>query len=442
MIYLCIPAHNEEQTVGVVLWKLRQVMAELGRDYQLLVADDASTDETPDVLEPYTRVLPLTVFRHDERRGYAASLEMLLREAVRRSEYPRRDVVIVLQADFTEEPDHVDALIRRIESGADIVVSNPAGHGDPSFARRSARAIARLLLRRFSWPDDVADPLIGLNAYRVSTIRRALEERPDRRLLCWEGWAANAALLHAAMPHARRTETVECNVHRERLQRPSRFLFQPMIREVLAFVRGRERAGLALPDALAPASVRTARSHDRVLSVETLREAGVVAAREERTRRNRPARTGRSRNGGDRKGVKEKAPQRAREDEQPGRGSKRGRKKPEPSTAADAAQASAEDVAPAEGTPERPRRKRRSRRRRPGSESATSAATGTQEPDDQEAETPGEVPEGDTADASARPRRRRGRRGGKRRRRPASAEGSGPADSTDGAEDAPDTPQE
>jgi cellulose synthase/poly-beta-1,6-N-acetylglucosamine synthase-like glycosyltransferase len=47
VIYFCIPAHNEEQTVGVVLWKIRQVMLDFPRDYQILVADDASTDSTP-----------------------------------------------------------------------------------------------------------------------------------------------------------------------------------------------------------------------------------------------------------------------------------------------------------------------------------------------------------------------------------------------------------
>ena len=80
MIYICIPAHNEEQTVGVVLWKIRQVMAEFPRDYQILVADDASTDKTSEVLNPYARVLPLTVVRSEQRRGYSASVEMLLRE--------------------------------------------------------------------------------------------------------------------------------------------------------------------------------------------------------------------------------------------------------------------------------------------------------------------------------------------------------------------------
>lgn len=125
MIYICIPAYNEERTIGVLLWKIRQVMTDFPRDYQILVVDDASTDATPEVLEPYTRILPLTVHRNAERQGYAASLERLIREAVQRSEYPKRDAIITLQGDFTEEPDEIPALIKRIEGGADVVNGAP-----------------------------------------------------------------------------------------------------------------------------------------------------------------------------------------------------------------------------------------------------------------------------------------------------------------------------
>ena len=73
MLYVCIPSYNEAPTIGLLLWKIRQTFTAFPREYQLLVADDASTDATSEVLEPYTRVLPLTVLRHAERRGYAAS---------------------------------------------------------------------------------------------------------------------------------------------------------------------------------------------------------------------------------------------------------------------------------------------------------------------------------------------------------------------------------
>ena len=46
MIYITIPVHDEESTVGVLLWKIRNVMGEFGRDYEILVCDDASTDGT------------------------------------------------------------------------------------------------------------------------------------------------------------------------------------------------------------------------------------------------------------------------------------------------------------------------------------------------------------------------------------------------------------
>ncbi|MDH3424908.1 MAG: glycosyltransferase, partial [Gemmatimonadota bacterium] len=70
MIYVCIPTHNEASTIGVLLWKTRNVLGEFERDYRLVVHDDASTDETADVLTRYRRSLPLTILRSEERLGY------------------------------------------------------------------------------------------------------------------------------------------------------------------------------------------------------------------------------------------------------------------------------------------------------------------------------------------------------------------------------------
>ena len=60
MLYICIPAYNEAPTIGVLLWRIRSVFQEYAREYELVVYDDGSTDATAEVLEPYTRVLPLT----------------------------------------------------------------------------------------------------------------------------------------------------------------------------------------------------------------------------------------------------------------------------------------------------------------------------------------------------------------------------------------------
>ncbi len=66
-------------------------MSDFNRDYRVLFLDDASTDQTLEIVTPYSQVLPLDLLRNERRQGHGASLERLLREVVARASYPRRD---------------------------------------------------------------------------------------------------------------------------------------------------------------------------------------------------------------------------------------------------------------------------------------------------------------------------------------------------------------
>src|ERR671921_774649 len=87
MIYVCIPSFDEAPTVGLLLWKIRQVFAAFPREYQLLVLDDGSDDTTAEVLEPYARVLLLSIVTvpgvRDVVSGFAAFRLIALRNAIR-----------------------------------------------------------------------------------------------------------------------------------------------------------------------------------------------------------------------------------------------------------------------------------------------------------------------------------------------------------------------
>ena len=219
MIYVCVPVHNEARTVGLVLWKVRQVFTAFQREYQIIACDDASTDGTADVLTSYARVLPLTVIKHQSREGYARSLEELLRVALQRTDRPKRDCAITLHADFVHAPETMEEMVKRLESGADLVVAEQYRiEGVRSWQERWARQWAPWLLRVGG---GVKDSISGFTALRLIVLRQALKggETP---LLTTDGWAANAELLARLGAHARRIEVVSSAARYDLKQRASR----------------------------------------------------------------------------------------------------------------------------------------------------------------------------------------------------------------------------
>jgi glycosyltransferase involved in cell wall biosynthesis len=224
VIYITIPVHNEESTIGVLLWKIRNVMGEFGRDYEILVFNDASTDGTGDVLRRYRRSIPLRVFPSDTRMGYAGALETLIRKAVERAPYPKRDAIVTLQGDFTEHPENLVPLVKTLEGGADVVAGGlSAIQGGAPFPFRLARWAAPRLLRSTLENCPVSDPFSSLRIYRVIVLKKALRDLGDGPLIKESGWAGNVELLDLAVHHARRVEEISLGLRYDIRTRKSRF---------------------------------------------------------------------------------------------------------------------------------------------------------------------------------------------------------------------------
>jgi glycosyltransferase involved in cell wall biosynthesis len=239
LIYITIPVHNEESTIGVLLWKIRNVMGEFGRDYEILVLDDASTDGTGDVLRRYRRSLPLRVFSSKERLGYGKALERLIREAVERAPYPKRDAIVTLQGDFTEHPEDLVPLVKTLEGGADVVAGRQVDDvGGAPFPLRVARWAAPKVLGASLKSCPVSDPFGSFRIYRVIVLKKALRALGEAPLIRMGGWAGNVELLDLAVHHARRVDEVGLGLRYDIRTRRSRFRTFHTLRE-LGRLRGK-----------------------------------------------------------------------------------------------------------------------------------------------------------------------------------------------------------
>ena len=222
MLRICIPVHNEATTIGVLLWRLRSVFQGFSREYDVTVYDDASTDGTADVLEPYQSVMPLTVLRGARHAGYAGSIDALVRHVAADDEYARRDAMILLQGDFTESPEHLPELVKRFEGGADLVAVHRIISDDTPVDERRLRRWGRLAVKPFLRMPPLADPFTGFRLVRIAVLRDLLKAMGNRPVCAGEGWAANIDFALNVTPFARRIENVEFAPRYDVRQRASR----------------------------------------------------------------------------------------------------------------------------------------------------------------------------------------------------------------------------
>jgi glycosyltransferase involved in cell wall biosynthesis len=459
VLYIGIPAYNEATTIGVLLWRLRSVLAEVSREYEVVVYDDASTDQTAETLAPYSRVLPLTVIRGTQRLGYAGATDALVRHVARTTRYPRRDALLLLQGDFTDPPALVPEFLRRFEGGADLVIGERVSSGDaPKSVRRLWQA-SRWVLRPFVGISDVRDLTTSFRLVRIAVLRDLIKASGDAPIVAGDAWSANADFLLRTAPHARRVETI-----------PVTPTFT---------VRTRESRRAAWPDAIALAKWGWSRRGQRIAAKVIVRAVEAVetddpsapdvverAPRErpsrERTPRERPAA---ERATADRPAVERPSAERASAERPPRERAPRERpprervareeSTPRVESAPMAAAAEGEPkVAPAEGeVAPRPARKRRKRGARRDRTTLRAGGEESGEGDDIETSTSeraerADAPNADSADAGdstpdvaevageAPSRRKRSRRGRRRRGEGRSVNGAESSDATGESNDA------
>jgi glycosyltransferase involved in cell wall biosynthesis len=94
-------------------------------DYEIIVVNDASTDESAAVLEALQRDMPrLKVVQHETNRGYGGALQSGFRAA-------SKDYVFYTDGDGQYDPSELDLLAAAMKPGVDVVNGYKISRQDP-----------------------------------------------------------------------------------------------------------------------------------------------------------------------------------------------------------------------------------------------------------------------------------------------------------------------
>ena len=120
-LFLCVPAFNEARRLPVALERLQRFAEETGLALEIVVADDGSSDGTPDIARRWAaeNARPSMAVRviSISHRGKGAAVRAGMREA-------RTSIVGFCDVDLSAGPEAIEALYREIKNGADVAIAS------------------------------------------------------------------------------------------------------------------------------------------------------------------------------------------------------------------------------------------------------------------------------------------------------------------------------
>jgi dolichol-phosphate mannosyltransferase len=151
-ISVVVPLYNEEGNVAELQ---RQIEAALAtRDYEIVLVDDASTDNTLSNIPGGERV---RVIQFEKNSGQSAAMHAGIHNA-------RGDIIVTLDGDLQNDPADIPAMITMLNQGWDLVCGYRQKRKDTAFKRLQSR-IANAVRSRFVG-DGVRDTGCTLKAMR------------------------------------------------------------------------------------------------------------------------------------------------------------------------------------------------------------------------------------------------------------------------------------
>ena len=160
-VSIVIPAYNEESGIGSVIDTIHTEMRAIGCEYEVLVVNDGSTDNTANAVKQneYVRIIS-----HSENQGYGAALKTGINNA-------RFDNILITDADGTYPVTAFRDLIKNADSFDMVVGARVGKNVKIPWVRRPAKYILNKLAN-YLVEQKIPDLNSGLRLFKKDLVKK------------------------------------------------------------------------------------------------------------------------------------------------------------------------------------------------------------------------------------------------------------------------------
>ncbi|WP_317178993.1 undecaprenyl-phosphate 4-deoxy-4-formamido-L-arabinose transferase [Lelliottia amnigena] len=139
-VSVVIPVYNEQESLPELIRRTTAACEMLGKDYEILLVDDGSSDESASMLsdaaeEPGSHIVAVLLNRnYGQHNAIMAGFS-----------HVTGDLIVTLDADLQNPPEEIPGLVAKADEGYDVVGTVRQNRQDTWFRKRASRLINRLI---------------------------------------------------------------------------------------------------------------------------------------------------------------------------------------------------------------------------------------------------------------------------------------------------------
>src|SRR5688572_20518713 len=119
------PAYNDGGTIASLVIRAVQAAGRLTRDFEVIVVNDGSQDDTAEIIDELARTYPqVRVVHHSVNRGYGGALRTGFATAT-------KELIAYTDGDAQYDPAEIETLWNRLNDDADMVTGFKIRRSDP-----------------------------------------------------------------------------------------------------------------------------------------------------------------------------------------------------------------------------------------------------------------------------------------------------------------------